>query len=172
MNTIIFFDRHICGLAGDTESVLPNYCSTLTFRNAEVSLIIFFSCTFVINQLLAPVTLPLGMSPCADWTVWTPEYCNNVLQFAKLAQRYRYVIRNETPILRQGIGYACFPFVYRMGLGTSSNWKKLQNNQDICNFYHFPGFKMPCKNGNHLIRIYYSDNISWWCNHVVCLSHA
>jgi len=31
---------------------------------------------------------------------------------------------------------------------------------------------MPYKNENHLIRISRSDFISWWYNHVVCLSHA
>jgi len=105
-------------------------------------------------------------------TVCTTKYSNNTLKHAKLAQYYRYLIRNETPILRQGIGYACFTFLYRMGLETSSNWKKLQNNQDVCNFCHFPRFKMTCKSENHLIRISPSDVISWWYNHVVCLSHA
>jgi len=45
VKTIISFDRHICGLTGDTESVLPKHCSTMTYRNAELSLILFSSGT-------------------------------------------------------------------------------------------------------------------------------
>lgn len=176
VNTIIFFDRYICGLTGDTEPVLPKHCSKTTYRNVELSLIIFSSSALNIRDWSAshPSRFTPGNEPLCrlNSVVCTPNYSNNTLKLAKLAELYRYLIRNERLFLRRGIGYACFPFLYRMGLGTSSNWKKLQNHQDVCNFYNFPLFKVPYKNENHIIRISRSDVISCWYNHVVCLSHA